>query len=538
MYTILVVDDEEIIRNGICKKIARFFPKLNIAPAQENAIEALHYIQNNEVDIIFTDIKMPLVNGLEFIERALQYNKLLKFVILSGYQNFEFAKKAIGLGVKDYLLKPIDNEEMKNIIESLIVELDKQKKVDKSQIVIGNNAQEGIFSKTSKYISELVNIEASLDTMELLTDLNEQNINFDRHYSVALSVEVNNIKEIETFNTISGLYILQYAICNIIDEVFANYNCVSSVKDKTDNNFIVILNTDTPITHYYIVQKASMLGKVLNNIYGLMVKIGIGETVESAEDFCKSYYQAYRAMLQCNMYEDKQISTYSETIENNNSNKIKLLSGFQKDLLESYIKTQNIEKIEESLAQIFTDLREEKFENIKIIGYEFYFLIIKLLKENDKDMEVAYTMFEKLEQVVRLNNKGDIQKWFKEQFIEICKIFENSKKCYGKTLVEEVEAYVEKNYSKEISLGSIASKFYINSSYLSQVFKREKNIKFIDYITSIRLNKAKYLLENTDMKANEISEAIGYSDSRYFREVFVKHVKETPTQYRKNKKIC
>lgn len=104
----------EIIRNGICKKINRFFPELEVAPAQENAIEALHFIQNNQVDIVLVDIKMPMMDGLEFIAKAKEYNQFLKFIVISGFKNFEYARTAITLGVNDYLLKPIDNEEFKN----------------------------------------------------------------------------------------------------------------------------------------------------------------------------------------------------------------------------------------------------------------------------------------------------------------------------------------------------------------------------------------------------------------------------------------
>lgn len=532
MYIALVVDDEEIIRNGICKKLSRFFDNLEIAPAQENAIEALHYIQNHHVDIVLVDIKMPMVDGLEFIKRARQHNSQLKFIVISGFKNFEYAKSAITLGVKDYLLKPIDNGEFKKVIGELIIELDKKKENQKKENAIKTKAYEGSALKRSRYLTELVSADASIDTTELIADLKELEISFQDTNYVVLSVMASNIKKIPEFKNVSGLSILQYAVCNVMDEVFCNFGSNSFSHQKEDFQFVIILNTESTISSYFILQKTNKLIDLLKNIYGLELKIGIGQEVHHITDVCKSYQQAYQSMLQCTMPESKDVCFFDDI--NDSKNSIQLISGFQKDLLESYIKNQNEKEIKNSMKEIFQDLISNNYENLKIIGYDIYFIVVKLLKENDKDMEIAYTMFTELEKMVSSGtNTEPVKQWLGDKLTEVSKMFISGKKSYGKSLIEEINKYVENNYSKDISLGTIANKFFINQSYLSQMFKKEMNIKFIDYITSIRLGKAKELLKTTSLSVNEIAETIGYSDTRYFREVFLKHTKETPSQYRK-----
>ena len=178
MYTALVIDDEEIIRRGIIRKLERFFPDIEAAPPQENAIEALHYIQNHQVDIVFVDIRMPMVDGLEFIKRARQYCSALQFVMVSGYTNFEYAKEAIHLGVKDYLLKPIDNEEFQGVVNRIIGELNQKESDIRSENLVKAQAEEGRFQKKNRYLTEMIRVDSTMDTVELLKDLEELGIHF------------------------------------------------------------------------------------------------------------------------------------------------------------------------------------------------------------------------------------------------------------------------------------------------------------------------------------------------------------------------
>lgn len=532
MYRVLVIDDEEIIRNGICKKINRFFPELEVAPAQENAIEALHFIQNNQVDIVLVDIKMPMMDGLEFIAKAKEYNQFLKFIVISGFKNFEYARTAITLGVNDYLLKPIDNEEFKKQIQELLDDLDRNKENRAIESRIKTKAYEGTTYKKNRYLTELVSADAEIDTTELLSDLKEMGIVFKQKKYVVLTIIAGNIKEIPEFKNVSGLEILQYAVCNVIDEVFTNCEGRSFTHFKYDNQFVLILNTDTTIARYFLIEKANKLVTILNNIYGLNLHIGIGDEVEAVEDVCKSYRQSVQSVMQCNLPSVSSVCHFSE-IKIKKSD-IQIITGLKKDLLESFIKTQNEAEIKKCLQEIFREAVKNNYANIKIISLDIYFIVLKLLKENEKDTDIALAMFEEIEEAIGANSSIELlERWLENKLIEVSQLFSKSKKNYGKPLIEEIIEYIEKNYSKDISLGGISKKFFINTSYLSQLFKKEKNIKFIDYITGLRLNKAQELLVASSLSVNEIAEAIGYNDARYFREVFVKHLHMTPSRYRK-----
>lgn len=532
MYRVLVVDDEEIIRNGICKKIGRFFPELEVAPAQENAVEALNFIQNNRVDIVLVDIKMPMMDGLEFIAKAREHHPMLKFIVISGFKNFEYARTAITLGVNDYLLKPIDNDEFKMRIQSLLEDLDKNREKQAMESTIKTKAYEGTTYKKNRYLSELISADAEIDTTELLEDLKEMEIIFKQKKYVVITIVADNIKEIPKFKNVSGLEILQYAICNVIDEVFANWKGYSFTHFKYDNQFVLILNTDTTIARFFLIEKANKLVTILENIYGLNLHIGLGDEAGAVEDVCKSYRQSVQSVMQCNLPGVGSVCSFTE-IKIKKSD-IQIITGLKKDLLESFIKTQNEIEIRKCLQEIFKEAVKNNYANVKIVCLDVYFIVLKLLKENEKDTDIALAMFEEIEGAISANSSIEVlEGWLENKLVEVSLLFSKSKKNYGRPLIEEIIEYIEKNYSKDISLGGIAKKFFINTSYLSQLFKKEKNIKFIDYITGLRLEKAQGLLITSSLSVNEIAEAIGYNDARYFREVFVKHLHVTPSQYRK-----
>lgn len=534
MYVALVVDDEEIIRKGIVRKLERFFPGIEAAPAQENAIEALYYIQHHKVDIVFVDIRMPLLDGLEFVKRAREYRADIQFVIISGYTNFEYAKTAMQLHVKDYLLKPIDNAEFKEVTERIIQELDRKESDIKSEHLVRAQAEEGRFAKKNRYLTELIRVDSSIDTAGLLKDLEGLGICFPYTHFRVIVAAAQDVRKIPEFTDVEGLYVLQFAVCNIMNEVFMNCGCQIFSHEKNENQFIAILNTETELAMHFIYEKAKSLTEIIRNIYKMNTYIGIGTEVLRVEDICVSYTQAAECAIEGLMLADKPVELFGEKEERRQE--FQFLNELEKNVLEEYMKSQNEQGIYDFVKAAFDRCRKNtrNYANIRIICFDIYMLTVRLLWDKGKDTDIAINMLEELE---RRMQKGmglqELEEFFTERLKEISGQFDEKKRSSGKIMIEDIKAYVDMHYSKEISLGSIAGKFYMNPSYLSQLFKKEMNMKFIDYITKIRLEKSIELLKTTSLTVNEIAEAVGYKDTRYFREIFVKHMGKTPSRFRK-----
>lgn len=534
MYTALVIDDEEIIRRGIVRKLNRFFPDIETAPAQENAIEALHYLQNHPVDIIFVDIRMPMLDGLEFIKRARQYCSPIQFVIVSGYTNFEYAKEAMHLGVKDYLLKPIDNQEFQAVVNRIIGELQQRESELKSENRVRVQAEEGKFQKKNRYLTELIRVDSTVDTVELLKDLEDLNIQFPHSHFRTVVILVQNIRMLREFKDISGQDVLRFAVCNIMNEIFMNCGCCVFAHEKKECQFIAVLNTETELANHFLIEKTKYLTEVLKNIYGMQVSAGIGEEVSCPEDICVSFSQAQESALQGLLLAEQAVQVYKKG--ENKSTALQFLNEFEKNVLEGYLKSRNEEEIQKFIQRFMEACRKEGvgYADIRIFCFDVYMLAVKMMREKglqaDWAMGRLMEMGENIEKGVKLS---EVEETLLKDLMEIGEQFGSYKKTGGKALIEEIKDYIDAHYSKDISLGSIAGKFYINTSYLSQLFKKEMNVKFIDYITEVRLEKAIQLLGSSSLTVNDIAEAVGYKDARYFREIFVKHIGKTPSQFRK-----
>lgn len=534
MYSALVVDDEEIIRRGICRKLERFFQDIHVLPPQENAIEALHYIQSHSVDVVYVDIKMPMLDGLEFIRRARRYDSHLQFVVISGYTNFEYAKEALHLKVRDYLLKPIDNAEFRDVTERIIEELNRKDYNIKSENKTRAQAEEGRFLKKNRYLTELIRMDSLIDTVELLKELEGLKVNFSNTHFQIVTVLVQNIREIHDFKDIPGQFILKFAVCNIINEIFMNLNCQVFAHEKNENQFVAILNTQTSVAAHFVREKAKYLTDVLYNIYQIKAFAGIGLEVHRTEDICVSYSQAMESALCGIMMADKQVELFQD--ETDKKAEFQFINELEKNVLEKYIKSQNEQGIADFIKEIVGRLRIVgiNYANLRIICFDIYVLVVKLLQEKGKDADAALNMLEWMEEKLRKGiGLNETEKFLTESLTEISTQFDEYKRTGAKALIESIIEYVNTHYSKDISLSGIAGKFYINPCYLSQLFKKEMNMKFIDYITKIRLQKSVELLQTTSLTVNEIAEAVGYKDARYFREIFVKHMGETPSHLRK-----
>ena len=169
--------------------------------------------------------------------------------------------------------------------------------------------------------------------------------------------------------------------------------------------------------------------------------------------------------------------------EKNKKSKFQFMNEFDKNVLEGYLKSQNQEGIREFIQKLLDGCREEgvDYVNIRILCFDIYMLVVRMLQEKGLHAESAMGMFEEMEEKTEKGvTLSEIERSLIENLTEISASFDTHKKSSGKALIEEIQEYVDSHYSKDISLGSIAGKFYINASYLSQLFKKEMNIKFID----------------------------------------------------------
>lgn len=521
MIKILLVDDEPFIRKGIQILIDWESYGYEIVAEASNGVEAIKELQKNEIDLIITDIKMPEMNGLEFIEYT-QSNikKKYKFIVLSGFYEFEYAKKAIKYNVKDYILKPIVVDELIKVLTSFKEEYLKEKIKDnkekiKDKTIYDKNLSSIILDKYDQ--AELDYVKKYLDFNGLLRYIIVE-INYDT--DTYISDDCKRKAQRELYK--SMMDILNEHYYNVIFDVSNDRNCydvgfiynkeLAKEKGLTEKEYISII-------------RGKLIQRIKYDFY-----MYIGQKVECIEDLSLSYKSANIAKI---FTDFSCITYYDEIIEIN-----EVSYGVEKQYIDKLIKEieeNNEEEISNCVDRLYSSFKKTAID-LDVIKMNVNYLLCNLIniaKKLDADADqkevMRYITYGAFSKIVSRGSSEHLKEFSFEFAKYLAQLRENS--------VSGVLTYIDKEisegYMEKLSLKSLSEKYYINSAYLGQIFKKKYNTSFKEYLNNFRIEKASQLLATSDKKIYEISEAIGYSNTDYFINKFVQLKGMTPSQYRR-----
>ena len=503
MYSILIVDDEKIERRGIKFLLKNLQIELDIIETS-NGQEALKYLQSNKVDILFTDIKMPFMDGIELIKNIKEQKMNMKIVIFSGYEEFEYAKFAAKMGVEDYILKPVDPDEFEGTITKIISELNeeksKKKKEDKNLSIIKEKMLQNLFSGTP--------FDDVLEISEDIIDLNYLKsykwlflIDFNKEVDVQSNLKIKEVLE----NNLQ--FNFEYININVQQSVII-FEQNSIYKDKT--------NIVKRIQNY------------INEILGDKCYIAIGNDIDDINNLVEIIKKA-QILIDKRFYEkDKYIFLESDEEKNvHNDDSIddeKILKHIISD-----INVKNIEGIRDSFNILCEKYR--RADSFSPVYIKFIFSII--LKEFFKN--IPDVSDEKLKEDINYLYKAsdffDVMKVVNNYINKLEEVFLKNPLIEHRE-IETIKQYIYNNYNKDISVEMLAEKVCLAPSYLSNLFKKETGQNLSKFIKEYRMNKAKQMLEETYEKIVDISNAVGYPNVSYFCQSFREYFGVSPQKYR------
>ena len=494
MLKVLIIDDEPNVRNGL--KIIVPWEKngFEICGDSGDADDGLEKIFTLNPNIVLVDIKMPGKLGIDIIKEAREKNFKGKFIIVSGYSNFEYARDAIKYGVKSYILKPVDEDELMDILLELKREIEIEEKWE-----------------VDKRILEDVNLQRLIL---------EGDSDFEKNYSGCENFQIALVTiEIESENTLISLE-------NILREKLRIYsNEIQIIKVKS---YIALL-----FRNFRAVRVERILEDLKNKIYlELKTKlfIVIGEKVNKPSDINKSYKNAENLMKYKFLYLDKEIISLKK-IENNTEI---IDEDMDIEKIYSYVEVNDLEQLDESLKKMkayFTNKRCLE-EDIKIIAIKIFLeLKEKLLKDYEFEDNIVPNKEELIREINSKKSLNTLISYLSDNFEIVAKrICEKS----SDGIIKKMVNYINKNYYKDLKLEGLANIFNYNSAYLGKLFKSETGENFNTYLDKVRIEKAKLLLVKEQLKVYQVSEKVGYKNIDYFHSKFRKYVGMSPMSYKKN----
>ncbi len=515
MYSVLLVDDEPFIVDGL--NVLVDWKQLNLLVNKTyNSQDALHIMEHNLIDILITDIKMPKLSGLELIHKAKQLNPQCKCIILSGYNDFEYVKEGIKLGIENYLTKPVNTDELTATLEDCIKGLDSA--TSKNQFFKDNQAWHLIRGNIlSRWVNHTITAEELQNRAELLNIITDSST-----YRVAI-ISI-------PFKTQSSIQLSKiYQICY---HYIASDPSIMSFED-IEGDFVLILTHD--FTYY-----GSTIEELLKNMndriktFGITAHMTVGSNVDSYRDIHKSYSMAKKLFDYFLIYPNKSILS-SDLINHQH-----LTSQLTIEIDHTYIASNLASKNETLLFEYIEQLFEQCVHCDGITPKHLRMMVIEILLNLYTSMSKRSILFHNdiinehsklLSKIHQANDLKILKQDLKYLLTFIIKKLKEKEKATS-PVVYEIVKYVQKKYFEELSLKTLSYKFNINPTYLGQLFKKETGTSFPNYLNQYRIEKAKAFLMETNFKTAQIAKKVGYMDPNYFYRIFKKYAGVSPTEFK------
>ncbi|PXV91026.1 two-component system response regulator YesN [Lachnotalea glycerini] len=536
MYKVLLVDDEALIREAISENVRWKEHGFELMGACENGKDAIEKIEQTVPDLLITDICMPYLDGIELTKYVYEKYPVTKVIIISGYDEFEYAKTAVKYKVLEYVLKPVTAFELTELLDKIKEDFDEEAAKKKSLKKIREAYISNLPVLKGRFLNGLM--QGSMNAEEIKKKSEDFHIDLSGRYFIVTVVEGDNLREfLKRHHGIKEDLVL-FAIYNITEEIVIKNQSGITFQNGEDKTIIIFKSDRDEGFRAGIFDVCTEIRTALNEYLKLDVTIGIGRTVTSTGALNQSLESAkemleYRFLLGGNVVLDARDPGKSKhTTERE-------LSAWTDDILLS-IKAGEHAELERVIKSFIQKLRADYVpkNRIIILFQNIVLSIVNMLDEaglSDEAFLEGENTF--INRIYLLNHLKDME----AELIEFCSMISqkmtSEKESYGNKQAVLALDYIDKNYSNsELSLNSVCRYLAISTSYFSSIFKSCTGETFIEALTKKRIEKAKSLMENTALKAYEIAIEVGFSDPHYFSIIFKKHTGLTPTEYTKNKR--
>lgn len=512
MYRILIADDEPNIREGLADLISQRAQRWEVAAVACDGLDALEKARQTLPDAILSDICMPHMNGLDFLENLLAEMPDTKLLVLSGYDQFDYAVQALRIGVSDFLLKPLETFRLLEVLDRLANELDEQ-------------------------AVHMAKVE------ELNTRLEKDNhLRLERYFQeVLLGVGTQ-----ESPAKIEQAFAGANYCCVLCDEVTSGKNQLDSLfQQRLDGDIRMLLLRMGMPAHLVLVFWTVKTDSFFLNLHHILSSVAVqnkkstgrdihfflGQIVDEPKQLRVSYRQSIEAKNYAFPEQAPTIMTYKETLERSLAPCPQIPEQLEKDITAA-VKCGNEGVFFQCCNALFQWIRSEDIHNAVYTRMCVLSLCYAILRDNRNIQKMSYYEFVNFQKEIMAAGDLEELRTLLENFARFQWINQRKASAGHATLTQRVEAIVEENLDNiDFSLDVVAGQLYISPNYLRQLFKEESGQTFTEFLTAKRMLRAKMLLGNPKMRVGDAAEQCGYADPRYFSSCFKKYWHLTPSEY-------
>lgn len=525
MMKVMITDDEIQIRKGLRMKVNWEDEGFQIIAEASNGQEALEILRNTDIDVIITDMRMPIMDGLELAKRCHKEHPNVKVVVLSGYSDYELVRGSMKEGVKDYLLKPVAPDELidalRKIRKEAAEEKEKQAETSRMRQLVNTQLQE----VQNQYMLYLVKEEWL--QLEMVMERLRQ-LQLDELAIEDITVQFITIEIRENKGTPNRLKELWLPFQMLSKEIAKSHKSTFLFYDPSYANTIHFLQQRNPGEAHELSILVNDLQRNAKKYLDLETVIGIGNVVTGHSNFKNGYISSLLAWSQ------SQLGPQSQVIEGTISKEeVFEFSPDAERKMSNAIENASYEAFKENIQALLNEKENQSLMSFSFVANRVLFLLGSIARKYDIETNDIQKMVWNCQQSIwELNSYKKVT----EQLLQLAQLIIDKVRAAhfsnGKLIIDGVRQYVDQHYGNEISLGLLSEIFHINSAHLSETFKNQVGQNFSDYLVRLRMEKAKEFLNDKQLKIIDVAHLVGFSSSGYFSTVFKKHFGQTPVEFR------
>ncbi|OPZ94504.1 MAG: putative response regulatory protein [Firmicutes bacterium ADurb.Bin419] len=535
MFSVMIVDDDPLICEWLTTQINWNQLGFEVGYIANNGIDALHKLNEYNPDIIISDISMPKMGGIELLNSIKEYDKRSQVVFLSDESDYPHVKQGMLLGAFGYILKPIDEnsllELMKKVFEDLMAKKQEEEKKQKIKEKIE------LFRERVLY-DILRGKEYLLQKFDDIVD--EYDVNLHKGAVQVAIVEIGNFDANSKELVKSGKFDeLTEKVRNRILELADDFGGISCVIGDMDIGILSViiqplseiqLNDFEEISYSFF---SKLLEKIKQEI-DVRVTIGVGNIQQQVNEISLSYMGAKAALRHKYIIGGNRVIHIKE-FDFEEKQKI-LYPAEREKLLTEYIMSAD-EKALQLVNNLFDEISLGSQGVLKRIAFAANQLVynisrcidsqygyIKKLYDFSKFTDIDFTTF---------NSEEEIKKYFIHTVNDLTEVVKKYKPGHGNPIIVKACDYVLQHIDEDITLMTISDKLNLSKNYFCSLFKQETGYNFLEYVTTVKMEWAKRLLQDGNCKTYEVSDMLGYRESSYFSRLFRKYTKHSPAEYKK-----
>ncbi|WP_294549193.1 helix-turn-helix domain-containing protein [uncultured Pseudoflavonifractor sp.] len=526
-YRVLLADDEEEIRAGISRKIDWSGLGFALVGEAENGAEALELSEQLRPDIVLTDIKMPFMDGLELCRRLRQSLPAAKLVVFSGFDDFEYARQAVGMGVSEYIMKPVNAPEMGEVLTRLREQLDKQRMERRDMETLRRRYEESLPVLRELFYTRLLDGRVRSD--QVADRAARYELDMPEGTWAAALARVGGAGESEAQRD----ELLLLSARAFLDEHFQLAGaCARSL--LYNDAVALLVRLERPEQVYALTVEMERLCALARSILGMSLTVGIGQPCAGPGELSRSADGARSALdYQVLVGEDRAI--YIGDLEPDRSVRLSFDEEDQR-ALESAVKLGSREQVEALVEQLTHRVGETRLTlpQCHIFFLEIVTAMVRLARSGGAEVEEQFGRgFTGMVSFADFHSLEELGRWLCTRCLKLHELLGRQRTNSAWKTVEQAKSFIAGHYADcGLSVESLCAHLHLSATYFSTLFKRETGKSFTAYVTELRMEQAARMLRDTGEKTYLIAEKTGYTDPNYFSYVFKRHFGVTPSKYR------